>query len=219
MATTKKTTTKKSAAKKTTPKDTGAMDEFVNTMVGVTLKEEDIVEKPQKPRVKNNPTEAPAEPEKYTCKNENEEYLCEKELEKLREDFKKRWEKLGLTAEVQYQIDKVVHGIFDQGEKLLNTECAPDLEEVKINRVTAVTDNMGNIVYYKVPADCEELQDPEIKEEVEKHLTKIIADDIYKKLNQEDTVKQEPVEVKPVDITPEVVAPKPVFPLRVVDKW
>lgn len=186
--TTKKTTAKKNTANKAAPKDTGAMDEFLDTVVGETIQEEDIVTK-----------ECAGQPKAETSK----------------EDFKKRWEDLGLTSEMQDKIEKDIEQI--------NMEAAAsivdDNMEVKVNRITAVTDDDGNVLYYKVPSECEELQNLENKDEIKKQIAKIIADDIYKKFNVEMAEKQEPVEVKPVDITPEVVAPKYVFPLRVVDRW
>lgn len=209
--TTKKTTAKKNTTKKAAPKDTGAMDEFLNTVVGETIQEKDIV--PKKAR---------------TVEEKN---FFDKA-------FEKRWEDLGLTKEMQDKIEKDVEQISfesaanivddnlveiptykeNEARILVNLEKA-NLTETKVYRITAVTDDDGNVLYYKVPSECEELQNLENKDEIKKQIAKIIADDIYKKFNEEMTEKQEPVELKPVDITPEVVAPKPVFPLRVVNKW
>lgn len=214
MATTKKTATKKNTTKKAAPKDTGAMDEFLDTVVGETIQEKDIVQK--NATTKNSKSDQP-----------DEDNFFDKA-------FKNRWENLGLTEEIQDKIKNDVEQIgLEAAADIVDDnlpeitpdmqgqsgESRPFLSTTKVNRITAVTDISGNVVYYKVPSDCEELQNLENKDEIKKQIAKIIADDIYKKFNEEMAEKQEPVEVKPVDITPEVVAPKPVFPLRVVDKW
>lgn len=206
MATTKK---KYSPKPKTDVENTGAMDEFLDTVVGETIQEKDIVSK------------------KATTKNSKSDKA-----------FEKRWEDLGLTKEMQDKIDKDVEQISfgDAGDivddnlveiptykeneaRILANLKEANLAKIKVNRITAVTDDDGNVLYYEVPSECEELQNLENNNEIKKQIAKIIADDIYKKFNEEMDEKQEPVEVKPVDITPEVVAPKHVFPLRVVDKW
>lgn len=206
MATTKK---KYSPKPKTDVENTGAMDEFLDTVVGETIQEKDIV------------------PKKATTKNSKSDKA-----------FEKRWEDLGLTKEMQDKIDKHVEQISfgDAGDivddnlaeiptykeneaRILANLKEANLTKIKVNRITAVTDDDGNVLYYEVPSECEELQNLENNDEIKKQIAKIIADDIYKKFNEEMAEKQEPVEVKPVDITPEVVAPKHVFPLRVVDKW
>lgn len=206
MATTKK---KYSPKPKTDVENTGAMDEFLDTVVGETIQEKDIVSK------------------KATTKNSKSDKA-----------FEKRWEDLGLTKEMQDKIDKYVEQISfgDAGDivddnlveiptykeneaRILANLKEANLTKIKVNRITAVTDDDGNVLYYEVPSECEELQNLENNDEIKKQIAKIIADDIYKKFNEEMAEKQEPVEVKPVDITPEVVAPKHVFPLRVVDKW
>lgn len=228
--TTKKTTAKKNTAKKAAPKDTGAMDEFLDTVVGETIQEKDIVEK--NATMKNSKSYQP---------KVNDSVVTQPSVEEKNffdKAFEKRWEDLGLTKEMQDKIEKDVEQISfgDAGDivddnlveiptykeneaRILANLKETNLAKIKVNRITAVTDDDGNVLYYEVPSECEELQNLENNDEIKKQIAKIIADDIYKKFNEEMTEKQEPVEVKPVDITPEVVAPKPVFPLRVVDKW
>jgi hypothetical protein len=226
MATTKKTTTKKNTAKKAAPKDTGAMDEFLDTVVGETIQEKDIV--PKKATTKNNKSDQPKVKDPVVPQPSVEEKNF------FDKAFEKRWEDNDITKEMQDIIKNDVEQIgLEAAADIVDDdlpEITPDMQgqsgesrsflsTTKVNRITAVTDISGNVVYYKVPSDCEELQNLENKDEIKKQIAKIIADDIYKKFNEEMAEKLEPVEVKPVDITPEVVAPKPVFPFRVVDKW
>lgn len=224
MTTTKKTTTKKSSTKKTTLKDTGAMDEFVNTMVGVTLKEEDIVEKKPKVKAKKINTVIDGTPKIGIETIPETETSAQPSIEEKNffdKAFENRWEDTDITKEMQDIIKNDVEqiGLETAADIVDDNLKEANLTETKVNRITAVTDDDGNVLYYKVPSECEELQSLENKDEIKKQIAKIIADNIYKKFNEEMAEKQEPVEVKPVDITPEVVAPKPVFPFRVVDKW
>lgn len=180
-----------SAKPKTNVEDTGAMDEFLGTVVGETVKEEDIVEK--KPKQAKKPTE------KVDTVSQNND-------ENSQEDA----EAVSAPDEPDTESDSEV----DAGG------CGPWLNEVKMNRITAIVDGCGNVLYYKVPSECVQASENKRDDDIENEVIKVVAEDIYiNNRHEQHCEEQELVGDMPVDITPETVAPKPVFPFRIVDKW
>ena len=215
MATTKK---KYSPKPKTDVENTGAMDEFLDTVVGETIKEEDVI--PKKPKAKPKPT-VEDEPKVNVPENDSNE------------------DATGLTADIEITGDTLMRAVYGGDADplvLANTHLA-NIEEVSKNNddeniapdqirvvfTTSVIDGKGNVLHWSTNtrildplSDSEALRSIEDDNKISEIFKNFLDEYIYKRLTDKPIVAEE---VKPVDITPEVVAPKLVFPTRVVNRW
>lgn len=210
MATTKKTTKKTTATKKYSAKpkakenveNTGAVDEFLNSVTGETFTMEDI-EDATKKKLEPKQNEAIAEKIKKRVdeiaealkeQEEQEEpegpimAPYELELENVKaiadEELEKKWEEM---AKLQFESEDV-----SEEEKKQIEECKEAFSGQCPGILTRYANKQVNPDYYKeFNVVTSEEQGP-IKEDIT------------------------PEEIKAEDITPEVVAPKFVTPIRIV---
>ena len=225
MATTKK---KYSPKPKTDVENTGAMDEFLDTVVGETIKEEDVI--PKKPKAKPKPA-VEDKPKVSVSENGSNNENGDNNKVHGSEDG------TGITADIEINKPTLMESVYGMSTlELLGRSCLANNEfpasqdneklasdQIRVTFTTSVIDTNGNVLHWNIsnkvlslPSDSKLLSDIQDNDKINEIFKKFLDDYIYKKLTDKSTAAEE---VKPVDITPEVVAPKLVFPTRLVDKW
>ena len=166
-ATKKNTTTKKkTTAKKKEIESTGVVDEFLNENIGKVVTETETP-KPEKKKTtsKKKTTIKTDENKLIDAETELNEILSQQiteenvrvadEIEKTiseQEELKKKWNDLGLTADLQVNIQKTV-------SELYNTDTTIETVEEK--------DNPKNMVYPPIKGKSENKEEPQEKEQTQ----------------------------------------------------
>lgn len=205
MATTKKTTKKTTATKKYSAKpkakenveNTGAVDEFLNSVTGETFTMEDI----------EDATKKKLEP---------------KQNEAIIEKIKKRVDEIATTLKEQEEQEEPEGPIMAPYE--LELENIKTIADEELEQKWEEMEQLQNeTVSEEENKQIEEVFSGEYSGILTRYANQKVNPDYYREFNvvtsEEQAPKKEditPEEIKSEDITPEVVAPKYVTPIRIV---